>query len=307
MYNWKIIGHKKQIGAIEEDMKADNLTHAYLFAGPSGIGKFAIAKMFVNILQCPNNLCHECPTCIQIQKDGHPDTIVLKDTEESIKIEQIREIITKLNMTAQGKYKVLLIKKAERMTPEAANCLLKTLEEPPANTLIVMTTDNARLILPTIISRVRLLKFNAYSTGFLEEKLADLFPDTNQETLKQICSLSLGKSGKAIKLLRNADLLASYRTMYNVLCEFLEDTPIYRKFNVIEEVLKEKKDVNEFLDTFTHLIRNRLYQGVSDGSNKDKEQYLISLLEEVENTKTLLSHNVNAKLALENLALKTIS
>lgn len=305
MYNWKIIGHKKQVEAIERDIKSGNLAHAYLFAGPSSIGKFAIAKMFVNILQCPNNLCHECPTCIQIQKNGHPDTIVLKNTEESVKIEQIREIITRLNMTTQGKYKILLIKKAERMTPEAANCLLKTLEEPPANTLIIMTTDNVRAILPTIISRIRLIKFNAYSKDFLEEKLSDLFPDANNETLKQVCSLALGKSGKAIKLLRDADLLASYRTMYNVLCEFIEDKPIHRKFKVIEEVLGEKKDINEFLDIFTHLIRNRLYQGLTDGLGKTKEKHLISLLEEVENTKNLLKRNVNARLALENLALKT--
>jgi len=305
MYNWKIIGHKHQVETIEQDIQSDNLAHAYLFAGPSSIGKFAIAKMFVNILQCPNNLCHECPTCIQLKAGTHSDTIVLQNTEESIKIEQIRTIISRLNMTTQGRYKILLIKKAERMTPEAANCLLKTLEEPPANTLIIMTTDNVRAILPTIISRVRLLKFNAYSKEFLANKLADLFSETSPETLQQVCSLALGKSGKAIKLLRDADLLASYRTMYNVLCEFLEDNAIHRKFKVIEELLGERKDVNEFLEVFTHLIRTRIYQGLADSKNTSAIQRLITLLEEVENTKILLKRNINAKLALENLALKT--
>jgi DNA polymerase-3 subunit delta' len=104
MYNWNIIGHKKQLELIEEDIKSDRLSHAYLFTGPSSVGKFAIAKMMVNILQCPHNLCRTCPTCIQLSKGSHPDTIVLDDDGESIKIEQIRDIIARLNMTKQANY-----------------------------------------------------------------------------------------------------------------------------------------------------------------------------------------------------------
>ncbi|MFC1655730.1 ATP-binding protein [Patescibacteria group bacterium] len=307
MYNWKIIGHKKQLELIEHDIKSDRLTHAYLFTGPSSIGKFSIARMFVNILQCPNNLCHECPTCIQLEKGSHPDTITLKaeDGSESIKIEQVRDIIAKLNMTKQSKYKVLLIKKAERFTPEAANCLLKTLEEPPPHTVIIMTTDNVRELLPTIISRVRLIKFSAYSNKFLKSKMTELFPEANEETLEQVCSLALGKSGKAIKLLKNADLLASYRTMYTMLCEFLEPAPLYKKFKVIEEVLAEDNKTTEFLDVFTHLVRSRLHQGIENKElTTSKRQHLLSLLSLIENTRQLLKRNINARLALENLALK---
>lgn len=305
MYNWKIIGHKKQLELIEHDIKENRLTHAYLFAGSSSIGKFSIAKMFVNILQCPNNLCNECPTCIQVQKGSHPDTIMLKDATESIKIEQIREIISRLNMTKQSNYKVLLIKKAERMTPEAANCLLKTLEEPPPDTIIIMTAQNVRELLPTIVSRVRLIKFHAYSKKFLEKKLKEMFPDTDDETISQVCSLSLGKSGKAIKLLRNADLLASYRSMYNILCEFLEEKPLYEKFAVIEEVLTEEGKISEFLDVFTHLVRSRLHQGIEEQKfTPDTKNHFLSLLSEIEETRKLLKRNINARLALENLALK---
>jgi DNA polymerase-3 subunit delta' len=307
MYNWKIIGHKKQLELIEQDIKADRLAHAYLFAGSSSIGKFSIARMFVNILQCPNNLCHQCPTCIQLQKGSHPDTITLKaeDESESIKIEQIRDIIVKLNMTKQSKYKVLLIKKAERLTPEAANCLLKTLEEPPPHTLIIMTTNNVRELLPTIISRVRLIKFSAYSNKFLKSKMKELFPETDEETINQVCSLALGKSGKAIKLLKNTDLLASYRTMYTMLCEFLEPAPLYKKFKVIEDILAEDDKVTEFLDVFTHLVRSRLHQGIENKKlTSFKKQHFLSLLSLIEDTRQLLKRNINARLALENLALK---
>jgi len=311
MYNWNIIGHKKQLELIEEDIKNERVSHAYLFTGPSGIGKFAIAKMFVNILQCPNNLCRTCPTCIQLQKGSHTDTIVLGDDGESVKIEQIRDIISRLNMTRQANCKILLIKKAERLTPEAANCLLKTLEEPPPDTIIIMTTNNVREILPTIISRARLIKFTSYSEKFLFEKLKPLYPDIDDETLAQVCSLALGKSGKAIKLLNDANLLASYRTMYNILCEFLEDKPLYNKFKAIEDVIESGTE-NEFLDVFTYLVRNRLYknletasQGIGPGSAARK--HFTELLKEIEETKKLLKRNINTRLALENLALKALS
>lgn len=305
LYNWKIIGHKKQLELIEQDIKSGNLAHAYLFAGPSSVGKFAIARRFVNILQCPNNLCNECPTCKQLKGGNHPDTVVLKEMDESIKIEQIRDIISRLQMTKQAKYKILLIKGAERLTPEAANCLLKTLEEPPPNTLIIMTTSNIREILPTIISRVRLLKFTAYSQKFLEEKLTEMYPDKDPDIVKQVSSLAIGKSGKAIKLLTNSELLASYLNMYNVLCEFLEDKPVYKKFQVVEEILSEKKDPYEFLDIFTHLVRSRLHQGIAvDTLEQDKKEHLLNLLSEIQETRSLLKRNINARLALETLALK---
>lgn len=305
MYNWKIIGHKKQLELIEQDIKSGNLTHAYLFSGPSHIGKFSIARRFVNILQCTNNLCNECPVCKQIKSGNHPDTIVLKEKGESIKIEQIRDIIQRLQMTKQAEYKILLIKGAERLTPEAANCLLKTLEEPPPDTLIIMTTSNIREILPTIISRVRLIKFTAYSQKFLEEKLAGLYPDKDPDIIKQVASLSLGKSGKAIKFLENSELLSSYLNMYNVLCEFLEDKPVYKKFQVVEEMLSSDKDPYEFLDVFTHLVRSRLHQGLAvDTITEEKKKHLLNLLAEIQETRNLLKRNINARLALENLALK---
>jgi len=305
MYNWKIIGHKKQLELIERDIKSKALSHAYLFAGPSSIGKFAIAKMFVNILQCPNNLCNECSTCKQLQAGSHPDTIVVKDDGGSIKIDQIRDIIARLQMTKQSQYKILLIKGAERLTPEAANCLLKTLEEPPPDTIIVMTTSNVREILPTIISRVRLIKFSSYSQEFLKEKLKPLYAETDGETLDQVCSLSMGKSGKAIKLLEDSDLLASYRTMYNMLCEFLKDKPLYTKFKLVEEIIADERDNQEFLDVFTHLVRSRLHKGLETKSITDeKKDYYMNLLSSLEETRGHLKRNINARLALESLTLK---
>jgi len=183
---------------------------------------------------------------------------------------------------------------------------LKTLEEPPPDTIIIMSTNNIREVLPTIISRVRLIKFTSYSEKFLFNKLKPLFPDFDDETIAQVCSLALGKSGKAIKLLGDSNLLASYRTMYNILCEFLEDKPLYNKFKAIEDVIENNTE-NEFLDVFTYLVRNRVYKGIEEGeSDIPTKRHLVDLLKAIEETKKILKRNINTRLALENLALKAV-
>ena len=158
-YNWNVIGHEKELGLLEHDFRENNIHHAYLFVGPEKVGKFRVAKSVAGILQCPENFCHSCPTCIQIEKKCHPDIIELEDDGQSIKIDTVRDIIARLNMTSQGRYKILLIQNIGRLTEEAGNCLLKTLEEPPQKTIFLFTVSQLRDIMPTIASRMRLIHF----------------------------------------------------------------------------------------------------------------------------------------------------
>jgi DNA polymerase-3 subunit delta' len=169
-YNWSIIGHEKQLLQIEKDLESGNLAHAYLLSGPNSVGKNTVAKKMAGILQCENDFCHNCNACTQIEKGCHVDTVVFEDDGESIKIETVRKILERLSMTRQAPYKILLVQSLERMGVEAANSFLKMLEEPPERTVFIMTTDNVRLILPTILSRVRVVQFNSVSHLYLREK-----------------------------------------------------------------------------------------------------------------------------------------
>lgn len=296
-YNWSIIGHSQQLLRIERDIKSGNLFHAYLLAGTNSVGKYTVAKKMAGIIQCANDFCHKCPSCVQIEKGSHIDTCEMTG-KESIKLKEVKEMIERINRTGQSKYKVFLIQGVERMTLEAANSFLKVLEEPPQDTVFIMTTDNVRDVLPTIISRVRMVKFSSVSVGFLREKLKELYPDTDEETLESVSLFSLGKTGKAIHLMENPDSLLNYKNVYNTVQGFLGRRNIVDRFLFVEGLLAEEKQINVFLNILTHVLRSRLLNGEGDSKQ------LINLLLKIEETSLLLKKNVNSRLVLENLMLK---
>ncbi|MBI5152675.1 DNA polymerase III subunit [Candidatus Peregrinibacteria bacterium] len=295
-YTWRIIGHERLTRSLENDLSTDNLGHAYLFAGPEKVGKFTVAKTFAHILQCENNFCHTCKTCIQIDKNSHPDTIVFRDDGGSIGIDVIRELIMRLNMSAQSKYKIFIAENIERMTEEACNCLLKTLEEPPQNTIFLFTAIYLKRVLPTILSRVRILKFHHCPEGVLIERLAELYPETGEETIEQISKFSLGKPGVAFDLMNDPQLISYYKTLYSDLQRFLDHKGIFDRFMYVKETENQPRKVNDILDILTHIIRSRLMAG-------DGQPHYTKILDKIDYTKFLLEHNINSKLALENLML----
>jgi len=144
----------KQLAQLKADHKSGNLAHAYLFVGQSGSSKFEVAREFADFLQ-----------------DGairSLDTTEIADNGESIKTSEVREMLKRVNLTSQAEYKMILIENVERMTLSAANSFLKTLEEPPERTIFILTTPSLSLVLPTIISRTRVMRFHS-----VVEPLAD--------------------------------------------------------------------------------------------------------------------------------------
>jgi DNA polymerase III subunit delta' len=296
-YNWSIIGHEKQLKQIESDIESGNLSHAYLMAGPNSVGKHTVSRKIAGILQCENNFCHKCPTCTQVQHGSHIDTVELRGNDESIKIEDVRKLVERTNMTGQSKYKIFLIQSVERMTIEAANSFLKVLEEPPPNTIFILTTNNIRGLLPTLISRVRVVKFSNVSARYLEEKLKELYPDQDAETIHQVSLLSLGKTGKAIHLMENPDSLADYRKIYADVQNFLRSKNRVDRFAYVEDLVEEQKRVDVFLNILTHVLRSKVLEGDAETSKH------INTLSKIEEAGMFLKRNINKRLVLENLML----
>jgi len=296
-YNWSIIGHEKQLERIEEDIRSDNLAHAYLLVGPNSVGKSTVAKKLAGILQCENDFCHKCKNCIQTEKGCHIDTYELVDDKESIKIGTMRKIIEHLAMTRQSKYKILLIQRLERMTIEAANSFLKTLEEPPENTIFIMTTNNVSLILPTIISRVRTIRFNNVSYSYLSKKLVELYPNSDEETLNKVNLFSTGKTGKAVQLMENPEVLAEYIHLYNVVQVFLKNKNVVDRFSFVKNLTEEPAQIEVFLNILLHVLRSKVLEG------SDKTASEINMLLKIREAGMLLKKNVNTRLVLENLML----
>jgi DNA polymerase III subunit delta' len=298
-YNWSIIGHEKQLKLLEDDVSSGNLSHAYLLSGPNSVGKHTVSKKLAGILQCENDFCHSCTACTQVLKGSHIDTIEYKDDKQSLKIAEVRKLIDRISTTKQSKYRVVLIQSIERMTTEAANSFLKVLEEPPEKTIFILTTNNLRQLLPTIVSRVRVMKFSSSSYEFLYENIHKLYPDRKEEDIKRACLFSLGKPGKAVHLMENSDALANYIKNYHEILSFLDHKNIVDRFSYVDEILDDEgnKKVTLFLNLLTHVLRSKLLEG------KIGHRVCAKTLVKITDAGMLIKRNVNKRLVLENLML----
>src|SRR3989338_8750934 len=120
-YKWPVLLHEKPLLELEEDLSQDRLSHAYLFDGPTQIGKTLVARIFAQILQCEKDFCRTCTLCRQIEKGQHIDTLELLDDGESLKIEQIRALLGHLSTTHSGRYKIVFIQNLNRIVYKDAN------------------------------------------------------------------------------------------------------------------------------------------------------------------------------------------
>lgn len=299
LYNWNVIGHDKELARLEEDFASGNIHHAYLFVGPEKVGKFRVAKAVGKILQCPNNFCHTCPTCIQIEKKCHADTIELEDDGESVKLETIKEIIARLSMTSQSKYKALLIQSIGRLTAEASNCLLKTLEDPQGKTVFLFTAGQLRDILPTIASRMRIIHFKKLHDDILREALEKLYPDVDRETLNQAIILSLGRSGRAIQLLNDPEMFHELHEMYDKIKFLDEKAGKATRMLEMQDLVQDPQRTKTFLALLAHYFRQKMLNAKSAAERERAMDIIAAIHKGID----LLARNINSRLLLENIIL----
>ncbi len=306
-HKWDTIGHLKQLVRIEKEIEDKTITHAYLFSGPKNVGKFRIARMFANILQCPNNLCHKCRDCKLIQSGSHPDIIVMPDKGDTITIDQVRDLIHKTNLTSQGKRRIIVIENIERMPIEAQNSFLKTLEEPPGDTIFLLTSTRINQVLPTIKSRTRRYFFYNIEDDVIRKYLIEKFGESSD--IEEIIQIAQGRPGLAIQLMNQPVVLTDQRNVYNQIDFFLKKNDIVRKFMLVEELDKNAEQLEVFFDAFSRYLRKQLYVYLSQGDHSLKSRYslkeIVELFESLEKTRYLIDRNTNKKLALENFLLQT--
>ena len=172
-------GHKSQIAALSRLVARDQPGHAYLFEGPEGVGKDAIARAFVVRLAClsappeAGDPCGQCRSCTAAMRGDHPDLGRLARDGVTIKIDQVRALLGRLRYEpVLGRIKSVIVESADLLREEAANALLKTLEEPPPRTVFVLVTHRPQLLLQTIRSRCQALRFAELSPADLTAVLA---------------------------------------------------------------------------------------------------------------------------------------
>lgn len=202
-----IIGHKKQWNFLKNRFEEGQLSHAYLFAGSSEVGKKRFALDFIKLINCTDEKCERnCKNCKMIEDLNHPDLLMIgaKDNPE-IQISQIRQVQQFLNLKPYySSFKAVLIDEAEKMNQEAQSCFLKTLEEPKGKTILILISSKPETLLTTIFSRCQVIKFFNISQKEIQKYLIEKGLPIKQAEI--IASVSEGKLGRAIKLLDKGGL-----------------------------------------------------------------------------------------------------
>ena len=166
-----IIGNEKNKELLNQIISMNNIAHSYMFIGKESIGKMLFAKEFAKAILCINDSkpCGKCKSCIEFESSNNPDFEIIEPVGNSIKIEQIRELIKKVyEKPIVSNKKVYIINDSNLMTKEAQNSLLKTLEEPPEYVSIILIASNENLFLPTIKSRCTKIMFKKLTDNELK-------------------------------------------------------------------------------------------------------------------------------------------
>ncbi len=246
-----ILGQENAISILRSAIQHCRIPHAYLFSGYEGVGKKFTAVTLAKALNCreiEDDSCDQCVSCHKIDDRNHPDVRIIEPDGQFIKIDQIRTLQKDIGYRPyEGKKKVYIIDHAETLRPEAANALLKTLEEPSSDSLLILVTANVYALLPTVISRCQLVRF--ISLGV--QKLATLLVQEKHippEQARLIASLSEGCPGRAFSM-NTTEILVKrdfVEQLFNTLSSGLQDVRVL--FTYAELLLEKKTEIQEFLD-----------------------------------------------------------
>lgn len=207
---WQVIGQDKILSLLDYSLKTNTIAHAYLLVGPRHVGKGTLAINLAQALNCdgPELPCGQCRSCQRIREGKHPDvTPIGLDSKTEIGIDDIRGLQRLANLPPyEGKCKVFIIDEAEYLSTEAANSLLKILEEPPQRVVWLLLASEEERLLPTVISRCQRLELKPVPSERVQEVLINSY-NVDADKAKLLTRLCHGRLGWALSALVNADIL----------------------------------------------------------------------------------------------------
>ncbi|TKI58040.1 DNA polymerase III subunit delta' [Brevibacillus antibioticus] len=303
-------------------LRNERLAHAYLLAGPKGSGKKQMALHLAKSLFCTEreaDACGACVTCRRIEGGNHPDVLFITPDGASIKIDQIRSLQKEMAMRAvESSRKVYIIEHVDKMTTQAANSLLKFLEEPPVGVLALLLTEHSHAILPTILSRCQIVQFSPLSAESIAEKLR---AEGVLAGMAQVASHITTNVEEAMTL-SQSESFAQLRNLVIQLvqeCKQRNSSALLTIHDMLQKSDKSKEELPLFLDLLILWLRDILYLQVGRHAhliNSDQQDVLqgqalvwtkaelLRGIDLVMETKNRIERNANAQLALERLVLQ---
>jgi DNA polymerase-3 subunit delta' len=248
--NWNLVGNEWAVDMLKKHVVNGTTRHAYLFAGPPGLGRRTLALRFAQALNCPTPVeagvpCGECRDCKQIEAMHHADlTVVQADSEGgTLKVDQIREARRMLTFKPyQAKYRVALFLRFQEANDNAANALLKTLEEAPSYAVLILTADNPEQLLPTIVSRCEVLRLRPLRVEEVQKELENRGLETGQAKLT--AHISGGRFGYALRLIGNEALLEKREERLNDLQSLISASRV-EKFAYADKLSRDKESMRQ--------------------------------------------------------------
>jgi DNA polymerase-3 subunit delta' len=219
----QVVGHDWAVELLQRQYQASRVPHALLLSGPPGVGKRTLARFFAQYLNCQAAAkpCEQCLSCRKIGKGSHPDVHLLVDETGAIKIDEIRGLQRELSLSPyEGIYRVAILGNFERATSSAANALLKTLEEPAPQVVLLLTTLDAGALLPTIVSRCQGLVLRPLPLREVAGALQSRWQASPAQA-ELLAQLSAGRLGWAVRALTDPSLLERRETCLQDLLDLL--------------------------------------------------------------------------------------
>ena len=269
-----ILGHRPQLTALGQDLAQDNVSHAYIFSGAPHLGKFTMAKRFGRELLRDGRGKEECMALDeQLARLLHPDFLVIDQLwiedvcedfaviakssnvpqqhraknspakTDTISIDDIRAVQERLHEVGTGRYRCCIIRSVERMQTTAISSLLKILEEPPEGVVFILTTQSLSSLLPTLVSRARVLHFMRLTDSELEPLLVDCSDDERQFLLR----VAQGAPGVVKRLRDNPDLLRAERQVYSSAITFWHSRSNVERLQLLSPLHERSADAEKFL------------------------------------------------------------
>lgn len=318
-----ILGHEKIKEHLQKAIETNHVSHAYILTGEAGMGRKSLANAFALTLLCEKGMsepCMECHACKQVLSGNHPDLIyVTHEKENSIGVDDIREQIhdTIQIRPYSSYYKLYLVDEAEKMTVQAQNALLKTIEEPPFYAVIILLTTNEHAFLPTILSRCVQLKLKPLKDSVIKTYMKESL-GISESKADIYAAFARGNLGKAIHLASSEEFQLMYRKLLYMLTH-IRKMDISDLIEYIRKLKEDHLDIYEILDFIQLWYRDILmfkvtkdinllifkdeYNTINEISTESGYDGLEKILMAIDKAKVRLDANVNMELVMELMLL----